>query len=69
MLRLVLGIEVVKVAEELIEAVNGRQELVAVAEMVLAELSGHVAKRLEQIGERRVLLRQSFLRSRQPNFQ
>ena len=48
-LRLVLGIEVVEIAEELIEAVNGRQELVAVAEMVLAELSGHVALRLEQI--------------------
>ena len=47
MLRLVFGIEVIKIAEELIEAVDSGQELVAVAEMVLAELSGHIAERLE----------------------
>jgi len=47
-LRLVLGVEVIEVAKEHVEAVHGRQELVAVAEMVLAELSGHVAERLEQ---------------------
>ncbi len=56
MLRLVLGIEVVKIAKELVEAMNGGQELVAVTEMVLAELPGHVAQRLEQFGERRVLI-------------
>ena len=38
-LRLLLGIEVIEVAEELVEAVVGRQELVLVAEMVLAELA------------------------------
>ena len=38
MLGLVLGVQVIEVAEELVEAVHGRQELVAVAEMVLAEL-------------------------------
>src|ERR1041385_7466651 len=53
-LRILLGIEVVKVAEELIKAVIGRQVLVAVAQMVLAELAGRVAERLEQFGERRV---------------
>jgi hypothetical protein len=37
--RLLLGVEVVEVAEELIEAVHGRQVLVAVAEVVLAELA------------------------------
>ena len=68
-LRLVLGVEVIEVAEELVEAVHGRQELVAVAEMVLAELSGRVAERLEQLGERRVLVRQAFLRSRQADLQ
>ena len=52
MFRLVLGIEVVEVAEELVEAVDGRQELVAVAEMVLAELAGDVAQRLEQTRRR-----------------
>ena len=68
-LRLVLGIEVIEIAEELVEAMHGRQELVAVAEMVLAELSGHVAERLEQIGERRVLVRQPFFGSRQPDLE
>ena len=36
-------VEVVEVAEELVEAVHGRQELVAVAQVVLAELAGGVA--------------------------
>ena len=53
--RLLLGVEVVEVAEELVEPVHRRQELVAVAEVVLAELSGGVAERLEQLGDRRVL--------------
>ena len=35
MLRLVLRIKVIKVAEELIEAVDSWQKLIAVAEMVL----------------------------------
>ena len=45
MLRLLLGVEVVKIAEELVEAVRRRQDVVAVAEVVLAELPGHVALR------------------------
>ena len=44
-LRLLLGVQVVEVAEELVEAVVRRQHLVAVAEVVLAELAGHVALR------------------------
>ena len=36
-------VEVIEVAEELVEAVHGRQELVVIAEMVLAELAGGVA--------------------------
>ena len=44
-LRLLLGVQVVEVAEELVEAVGGRQELVLVAEVVLAELAGGVAER------------------------
>jgi hypothetical protein len=35
--------------------VHGRQVLVAVAEVVLAELAGGVAERLEQLGDGRVL--------------
>jgi hypothetical protein len=46
---------VVQVAEELVEAVQGRQVLVSVAEVVLAELAGRVAERLEQLGDGRVL--------------
>jgi hypothetical protein len=60
---------VIEVAEEHVEPVHRRQEFVAVAEMVLAELSGHVAERLQQIGDRRILLRQSFLRPRQADLQ
>ena len=55
-LRLFLGVEVIEVAEPFVEAVHGRQELVAVAEMVLAELAGRVALRLQHLGERRILL-------------
>ena len=53
-LRLLLRVQVVEVAEELVEAVGGGQELVAVAQVVLAELAGDVTQRLEQLGDRRV---------------
>ena len=36
-------VEVIEIAEELVEAVHRRQELVLVAKMVLAELAGGVA--------------------------
>ena len=61
MLGLVLGIEVIEVAKKLVEAMDRWQELVAVAEMVLAELPGHIAERLEQLGERRILVGKAFL--------
>ena len=41
---LFLGIEMVEVSEELVEAVYGRQVLVAVAEVVLPELASGVAE-------------------------
>jgi hypothetical protein len=47
-LRLFLGIEVIEVAEELVEAVVRRQMLVEVAEVVLAELPGCVALCFQQ---------------------
>ena len=56
--RLFLGVEVVEIAVELVEAVHGRQKLVAVAQVVLAELPGRIAQRLEQLGDRRVFLLQ-----------
>ena len=63
-LRLFLGVEVIEVAEELVEAVHGRQELVLVAEVVLAELAGGVAERLEQLGDGRVLRLQADVGAR-----
>ena len=63
--RLFLGVQVVEVAVEFVEAVHRRQELVAVAEMVLAELAGGIAERLEQLGDGRVFLLQSERGARQ----
>src|SRR4029077_17089347 len=54
-LGLILSVQVIKIAEELIEAMNGGQEFVAVAKMVLAELPGRVTQRFEQFGERGIL--------------
>ena len=68
-LRLVLGVQVIEVAEELVEAVDGGQELVAVAEMVLAELAGGIALRLQEIGHGRILVRQALLGGGQADFQ
>ncbi len=49
--RVFLGIEMIEIAEELIEAVHCRQKFVAIAEMVLAELAGGIAERLERLGD------------------
>ena len=43
---------------------HGRQEFVAVAQMVLAELAGGVAQRLEQFGDCRVFFLQADGRAR-----
>jgi len=45
-------VEVIQVAEELVEAVDGGQELILVAKMVLTELAGGVALRFERGGDR-----------------
>ena len=55
-LRLLLSVEVVEIAVELVEAVIGRQELVLVAKMVLAELPGRVTERLQHLGDCWILL-------------
>ena len=65
--RLVLGVEVVQVAEELVEAVVGGQVLVPVAEVVLAELAGHVAMVLQQPGDGRVFLLHAQGGAREPD--
>ena len=46
-LRLFLCIQVIEVAIELVEAMHRRQELIAVAEVVLTELAGGVTQRLQ----------------------
>ena len=48
-LGLFLGVQVVEIAEEFVEAVVGRQHVVAVAEVVLAELPGRVTLSLQQL--------------------
>ena len=68
-LRLLLRVEVVERAHELVEAVRGGQSLVGVAEVVLAELRGHVALRLEQLGDGHITRLESFLRARQANLE
>ena len=50
-------VQVIQIPEELIEAVQGRQELVEIAEVVLAELPGGVALRLQRGGNRAGLSR------------
>ena len=67
-LHLGVCVQVVEVAVEFVEAVRGRQELVAVAQVVLAELAGAVAQRLEHLRDRRVLVRKSLRRADQPDF-
>src|ERR1700685_707684 len=48
---LLFRVQVVQVAEELIEAVVGRQEFVAIAEVVLAELTCGVTERLKRLSD------------------
>src|ERR1035438_7210967 len=67
--RLFLGVEVIKVSVKFIEAVDGWQKFVSVAEVVLANLSGGVSERLEQFGDCWVFLLQSKRRTRQPDGQ
>ena len=68
-LGLLLGIQVVEGAVKFFEAVNGRKMLVAIAEVILAELRGDVALLLEQIRDGRIFLLKAFLRSGQTDFQ
>jgi hypothetical protein len=66
-LGLFLRVEVVKVAEEDVEAVISWQMLVAVTEVVLTKLAGGVALGLEHPGDGRVLLPHAELGARQAN--
>jgi len=50
---LFLGVEVIKVAKEFVEAVIGRQMLVMIPEMIFAELARGVALSLHNVRDRR----------------
>lgn len=53
-LRLLFGVQVVEIAEEFIESVDGGEELVKISHVVLAELAGRIPQGLEEIRDRRV---------------
>jgi hypothetical protein len=55
-LRLLLGVQVVQVAEEFVEAMICRQILVTVSQVVLAELPGCISKRLDCLRDRNIAL-------------
>src|SRR5262245_5977 len=50
-LRLLFGIQVIEIAEEFVEAVCSRQKLIAIAQMVLAELSRCVTEGFKQFSD------------------
>src|SRR5215472_17826898 len=62
-LRLLLSVQVIEVAEELVKAVDGRQKLIAIAEVVLAELAGGVAQGLQELGDGGIFRLQTELRA------
>ena len=66
--RFFLGVEVIEIAEEFVEPVHGRQIFVAIAQMVLAELAGGVAERLQHFGDGRVFRVKSDRRAGHADF-
>ncbi|GAC1403621.1 MAG: hypothetical protein NVS4B6_13630 [Mycobacterium sp.] len=58
----------IQVAEEFVEAVRGGQKFIAVAEVILAELAGRVALRLQRRRDGRVFGLQSERRAGQAHF-
>src|ERR1700723_3166876 len=65
---LFFGIQVIEIAKELVESMHSRQKLIPIAEMVLAELAGCIAKRFEQFGDGRVLRLKSDRGARHADF-
>src|SRR5262249_1406137 len=53
-LRLFLGVQMIEVAEELVETMHGGEVLVPVTKMVLTELPGGVAEAFQEFGDCRV---------------
>ncbi len=57
--RFFLGVQVIEIAEELVEAMHRRQVFIPIAKMVLPELTRGVPERLQQLSDRGVFLLQS----------
>src|SRR4051794_3627085 len=66
-LGLLLRVEMVEVAEELVEAVHRRQMLIAIAEVVLAELTGRITVRFQRGRDGGVLRLQTYRGPRHPH--
>ncbi len=60
-----LSVEVIEVAEEFIEPVDRGQELIEVAEVILAELTGSIAEVFHEVGDARIFRLQSDVGTRQ----
>jgi hypothetical protein len=56
LLRFLFGIQVIEVAEELVEPMYRRKEFVTVTQVILSELSAGIGARLQQLGKRRVFV-------------
>jgi hypothetical protein len=63
------GVEVVEDAVELVEAMHRGQVFIPVTKVVLADLRRCISVRLEQFGDRRILVLQALLCSWHPHFQ
>ena len=66
-LRLLLGIEMIQVAEKFIKAVDRRQMFVLVAQVVFAKLPAGVAAGFEEGSQRHHLIADSLLRAGHPD--
>ena len=65
--RFLFRVQVIEVAEELVEPVHRRQVFVTIAEVVLAELAGGITERLQHFGDGRVFLLKADLGTRHPH--
>lgn len=63
-LRFLLGVEVVEVAEPLIEAMHRGQKLVTITQMILAELRRGIPDRLEHLRQGGIFLLDAAFRTR-----
>src|SRR6266481_4885773 len=63
-LRFLLGVEVVEVAEPLIEAMHRGQKLVTITQMILAELRRGIPDRLEHLRQGGIFLLNAAFRTR-----